>query len=565
MSIVTELRQTGIVDFYVRVFASLRRTSTRSEGQKHEESDSRSYVYIDHRLLDSSDQIRLLHSENRGPLTVALSGHELPVEDVSTVVAPIPTRLYQRQTMAIPNFKQSWDRVSHIYIVDLDTRELLIARHHHRIRKFDLPAVAAEQPQLPDDWLDQIRLKPVRAASGLMPISRLIRQHMEAELATKGYVLRRWFAQRSGNNIIGEVADERTPKQLRRIVKCFIDFEAYQDAEAWQPFDGKLLRECRRELSVAQRIHDEAQASDNIVGICDVFQGKAVVAPLWALVMEKAVTDLETHLDEEEEAAEAQEAEATAAAAATAATTATTTRKVREKEGQGETSSPIEGAKAEAMKAEQVFQQIERALKWAFDVCNALSWFHSRQLVFMDLKLSNVLLTQTGDAVLCDFESVAQRVAPSTPNKEQMAKWVEGWEPTRYTFLANGFDLVSGQTTIYQDYYCLARLLRSMLQRVQAPKLTPSSSLYTLLASAARRNFATVSEEFFTNMSNPEVVDSLTLSQISDMIASVFVSKLREYHRLYQTLTSFPELDSKQTLDLMRQIVALNDEKSPAF
>lgn len=49
---------------------------------------------------------------------------------------------------------------------------------------------------------------------------------------------------------------------------------------------------------------------------------------------------------------------------------------------------------------------LNRASSWIGGVCNGLKYLHERKLCHLDIKISNVLITDTDAAVICDFGSL---------------------------------------------------------------------------------------------------------------------------------------------------------------
>lgn len=199
--------------------------------------------------------------------------------------------LHQDDIDAVPNVRNSWDKYSHFYLVNLDTLELVIARVHHRIRKLQL---ALHEDLLPHKWEEALKNKTPEVRAAVLPIPRLVVETLINALRERGYQFIRWLPQRSHNNLIGEFTDSK--RQKPRMVKCFYLFERHQDIFAWNPFPPTISREGLREIEVARHLLQEGNCNRNIVRIFDVFAGAdneaAYFHPLYAVVMKKAVNDL---------------------------------------------------------------------------------------------------------------------------------------------------------------------------------------------------------------------------------------------------------------------------------
>lgn len=55
----------------------------------------------------------------------------------------------------------------------------------------------------------------------------------------------------------------------------------------------------------------------------------------------------------------------------------------------------------------------EKAIAWLYGVCRGVQYLHKEKLCHLDIKLSNVLISDEGTAVLCDFGSLTRTEGPA--------------------------------------------------------------------------------------------------------------------------------------------------------
>lgn len=56
---------------------------------------------------------------------------------------------------------------------------------------------------------------------------------------------------------------------------------------------------------------------------------------------------------------------------------------------------------------------LEKCISWLHDICSGIDYLHKESLVHLDVKLSNVLISDTNSALICDFGSLCRTKGPT--------------------------------------------------------------------------------------------------------------------------------------------------------
>ena len=390
-----------------------------------------------------------------------------------------------------PNSMPLKESFQHLVVVDLDEQRLLVLKSHMsgRLRCLHLD-------NIPDNWLaalydDTVSYGTVTIRPSLPHPAHFLNS-AAAAMAKHGYQFVRWISQRSSESAIGEFI---SPSSKAVAVKCHYS-EGLLCTSG--PERKKMYRACSdREISVASMLLAEQSSKPDggVVPILDIIKSEDCDSVLKAaFVMEKASFDLEgcmisiilrnrniynfDHADPI----------LTKDALKICETgffdkMLSTIREENEKQ-----SRSLAGACLI-----EAFKHAKRAI---LELWNGLRWFHERDLLFIDMKASNVLVSDDGNWMLCDFETVcklssmcslkrnatAAKLEPTcaaSPNEKATcpsdtlaeqedapkltahgdARWCSGWGILKWASLTGGFHPNYGCKTVVQDYGSFGNLL----------------------------------------------------------------------------------------------------------
>ena len=342
--------------------------------------------------------------------------------------------------------------VEYGYIVDLDNMKLLVYSDEGGTRFFNL---SLSEQTIPNDW-EQL-LDSGHAPCCDLPHPASFLQTAIAAMAERGYTFQQWVSKRSLQNVIGEFKKSESEPSVA--IKCF--FGDFILPEWKAPFffggssDSSLAeRCCAREQAVA-RLLLESQASNadhpaSIVPVVGIIERGSSVHDVAGVVLYRAPSSLDDYFDEISRIL-------------------------------------LDDSRCfdKASEMQKGLEVLTRLKTWILDLLSALKWFHSRDLILIDLKVGNILVHENGHLMVCDFESVckqspqcaaklksAGRVEPvgssgGDVDEGQAAqnddKWAPGWAPMKKSRLAPGFDPHGGEATLQQDYYCFGKVVKRLV------------------------------------------------------------------------------------------------------